>query len=110
MSKPLEPYQLALYAAADYMQEHGWTRGELVSADGKVCLLGALSVALSGSTSFVHPPLPGTYDCRTYNIAYLVLQRLTGHRPDAWNDTRCNSTEEAVKMLRKAATVGGNVE
>lgn len=84
-----------LLKAANHMQRHGWCRKRNEDAEGRVCLIGALS-AVADRYGY-------------YDTAYAdALCRLRHHLKMAistWNDHICKSKARAVRTLRAAAKV-----
>ena len=78
-----------LMDAADYMERHGWCRYQWKNADGAVCFRGALR-EVNASAS-----------------AHEKLATFLGVSPTIigdWHDAFCRSKDEAVGILRAAAT------
>lgn len=90
-----------LEAAADYMEDHGWTRGQF-ERRGRVCLRGAISLVPRGGIS-----VSGAI---TKLERYLHLNYMQDHIPSQgdiivnFNDDRCKSKKQAVRILREAAS------
>lgn len=90
----LEPWQEQLLRAAQYIREHGWTRGRTKNSQtGQVCLAGA--VIYSATTS----DLGGE---NWKNIAPR-LEAILGKHPVNWNDVDAKSGEEVISFLERAA-------
>lgn len=94
-------------AAAEYMEEHGWTRGVYRRLDGRVCLLGALRQ--------VHPPI-SLYCENIFSDPDNVIAEILGPvLPDSCspsqlgervfhlNDHMLNSKDQALTVLTNAA-------
>jgi len=86
--KTEEPWRQHLRAAAAYMREHGWCRGETADDLGRVCLLGALMK---------------TENMVASQVSSLQLRKLIDVSIPCWNDLICKSKEQAVAMLEAAA-------
>lgn len=70
--------------AADALDEHGWTQGEMEAPDGSLCLVGALRAC---------SPHPGDW-----LIARAVYQGLD--HAEEWNDERGRTKAEVTDWLR----------
>lgn len=99
MTKPLEPHQLLLYAAADHMNEHGWCQNLFEHPETHaVCLWGAVRRAAGWDTD--------TPSYCAAGDAWAALQlSLDVPFPEHWNDKVCTSKEQAVAALRQAASL-----
>lgn len=86
---PLEPWQIMLFAAADYMEHVGHCKGELEDDYGRVCLLDALTKVI----------IPGSYLHATRAIGrHIGCEDFV-----AWNDAEERTADEVVAVLRAAA-------
>lgn len=81
-----------LEAAADLIEQRGWTQGALCRGDAR-CILGAqlLLVQLGHSTA------------ETARAAARRLAEALGGRPQDFNDARARTKEQVVGVLRRAA-------
>jgi hypothetical protein len=88
-----------LFAAARYVDEHGWTRGVGVNDLGEVCLYGALEK--------VSPGIGLVYlaSAMTHLANFIRIERLQGQYMALFdfNDYGLESKEEAVKLFMEAA-------
>lgn len=74
-------------AVADYIEEHGWTRGSLCNSEGEVCLVGGIAGVCSGD------PKAG----------YALLQGYRGFSTQqGFNNIQPGSTPKAVVELAEA--------
>lgn len=102
-----------LNAAADYIQENGWCRGELRDGIGRVCAVGSIyAVAYEFDTKLTSGDYYMNSDkaaAREHLAAYLDLvepEDIDGCYADAipdWNDTVARSATEVIQALRAAA-------
>lgn len=83
------------------IREHGWCRRAYVGrVDGKVCVMGAIFHASGASprVALCRPPADGLWAraekrlCSALGVPCI----------ETWNDTVCESEEQAIKALRKA--------
>lgn len=105
-----DPVRDLLLKAARVMEARGWFRGWYVSEGGRVCMIGALRVAVTGDAENEPAWRDPKYDVyrqaesqidRAVNpgLAALDDDRVTVTQ---WSDT-CGGTGAAVAKLRKAA-------
>jgi hypothetical protein len=87
------PWQRHAWAAADYIERHGWCRFALSNAKGEVCVVSAL-VSVYDEMS---PPLM---------TAKKIEEALGGIRLATWNDLIARDKEEVVSTLRRIAMTG----
>lgn len=80
--------------AADALEEHGWTQGEMEAEDGSLCLVGALRHC---------SPRPGDW-----LIAREVYRRLD--HAEGWNDEKGRTEEEIVSWLRAHPVTDADLE
>ncbi len=80
----------ALYAAADYIREHGWTRGTFSDNAGRVCMIGAIdrTTARAGHVA-----------------ACMALANTIGDNIVVFNDYHCESGDDAIAALEIAADI-----
>ncbi len=86
-----------LWKAADYMEEHGWARGQYKSR-GAVCLIGAILMA-------------------NYRISNMEAHDLTARHFSScnesvvyWNDNIAKDKEQVVAKLREMARKASNLD
>lgn len=80
--------------AIEVLEERGWHQGGYEGAKGKVCLIGAINVVLTGDA---------TNDDDLADVP-LALMRATGAlRPSTWNDDPSRTYEDVVLALKRAA-------
>lgn len=91
--RKLDAVGRVLLKAADYMQKHGWCQGTMMNMSGNVCLVGALEVAEPSNLSFIAETRLAAYTRHAY-----------GRGVVSTNDTVLKSKDEAVAVLRNAAT------
>ena len=88
-----------LLAAAKHMREHGWCQREISTADGRVCLMGAVMASVNARRvqgQEWHDLFMAARD-RLYDT--IGSEHGVGH----WNDWVCLSQREAIAMLERAA-------
>lgn len=92
----LEPWQQALLDAANIIRKRGWCQGH-ESYHGRVCLLGALAVAVGNKPSNWHHP-----------THYLARRQLELHCfTIQWNDSPGRKKAEVINALESTAGVSG---
>ena len=64
-----------LHRAAQLLGKRGWTQEELVSADGEVCLLGAVAAAVD---------TPNNYGTLHYRLKQVARHKATTHVFHSW--------------------------
>lgn len=86
-------------AAADAIEAHGHSIGQLRDREGKMCLWGAINFAVYGDA----------LDAFKGTSAMLgPLREFTGGRfPISWNNEPGRTKDEVVSVLRKAAASHG---
>lgn len=91
-----------LFAAARYIDEHGWTRGVGVNDLGEVCLYGALACVTKDTNELRLFTLPTS---AAHLANFIRIERLQGQFTTIFNfnDSVLESKEEAVKLLMEAA-------
>ncbi len=94
-----------LLAAADIIERDGWCRHRLQDPLGRMCLYGAIIRAANERNRCSAFP-------EGFGIKRLEKYLFAGDKHPAlniadWNDQVCNSKEEAVQALRRAAWSGG---
>lgn len=98
--KELDEPSKALLKAAALIEKHGWCQNHYSSADGRLCILGAVKAALGipvGDEEDVNP------------IAEKACERIfdnVGVRAHFWNDRAGRTQDEVVAKLR-AVALGG---
>lgn len=100
---PLEPWRKLLLDAADALETRGHVKGVLCDG-GRVCVRGALNVAVHGNYTFpaVYPP--------SYNEAEQVIADHLGfhniYDVVEWNNAPERTQAEVVGALRACAAQG----
>jgi hypothetical protein len=87
--------------AIDVLEERGWTQGTMEDGEGRVCLVGALRVALSG-----RPRTNKSVGPRVTELTRTAFGLQTGGSWVSaliWNDAPERSYEEVVLCLKRAA-------
>jgi hypothetical protein len=90
-------WQEILLKAADLIESRGWTRYQFENSEGSLCMIGAMRVAVYGSTSLNSP---------AENELIMADNKLAGFlgcHVSAWNDRGAVSKEEVIAKLREAA-------
>lgn len=85
-----------LYAAADCIREHGWTRGRY-QHEGRVCMVGAIA-AVGGVLSEGLVALPA----RARELLEIVCDDCA---PTQFNDEHCKTANDAIAALEIAADI-----
>jgi hypothetical protein len=100
-----------LLKAADLIEQRGWAQGRFEDADGRLCIHGAIHVAVSGlavrndrdrdslSTAAWH-------QFREYLLVEGVERELVRLGFMFWNDSPKRTQKEVVQALREAAIWG----
>ena len=103
----MTPSQIA-FKAADYMAEHGHCKGTLEDAEGRVCLEGAVRMALFGEMrlnlgSWSIFDNPAADELWTY-LYSLIQQDYPGESlgPVTFNDDITKSGEDVILLLKRA--------
>jgi hypothetical protein len=89
-----------LVAAAQYMDEHGWTRGVSVDHLGRVCMGGAIKM-VTDDDELVSLFSSEYYKAWTHLVDYAL--NLGGVSPVVYNDRILKTKEETVKFMMAAA-------
>lgn len=90
--------------AADYMEEHGHTKHQLVDDGGRVCLYGALLAAATGSPDGGVRP-PAVLEGAAF-AALGEVERLPGvGSAVVWNNMAERTQDDVVAALREAAAL-----
>lgn len=86
-----------LAGARDVLAERGWHQGDYVGADGSVCLLGALRVALGDRPTDYH------WDYKEWDAVAAPVRSVIACRAiDHWNDDPSRTYEDVVLALKRA--------
>jgi hypothetical protein len=96
--------QEALFKAVDVLHERGWVQGQLERADGSVCLVGAINVAVTGSAA----PRDAVWDDKELALlgtAAFDAVRSEVNEPNLgrWNDKRARDVDDVIDALKRAA-------
>jgi hypothetical protein len=86
--------------AADYLETHRWAQGNLVKANGAVCLVGSLFKVATGRVYQEYA------DNKSSLLALHARDRILNYLneiPEEWNDDHRRKKSEVVAVLRKAA-------
>lgn len=100
-----------LWAAANYMEEHGHVKGVLRDEQGRVCLLGAINMVVFGKESmhsraaYDDPNI--TVRCKASRAVKDLLRDKLGteyiYGEVYWNNQPERTKDEVVQVLRDAA-------
>lgn len=93
-----------VYRQADKLiGERGWFQGYLCSPDGRLCLLGAICVAIGRPVPNPHWRAAPIDAIRLWDAAYAELVVLLDETPSAWNDAPARTVAEVRAALLRAA-------
>lgn len=95
-----------LAAAADYIDEHGWMRGDFCDKQGRVCVRGALYAVVTGSPdprSLFEPD-------ELVNWATVELDQSVDGLIEVWNDTEGRTARDVTDLLRQLADVAADTD
>lgn len=96
----LTPEHQLLWDAAAYIEKHGWCQDSVSTADGRVCLVGAIKAAAG-------MPIHGhDWSSGPGAVAYAACEIMDNRtsRPAAdWNDRDGRTQDEVVSAMRAAA-------
>jgi hypothetical protein len=105
-----------LRAAASVVRERGLARGALCDKDGRVCLIGAIRVAVTGSPATTQADHDTATAARLFRAETAVDEYLAdlapgpncGGRPGvwtaaSWNDRAAGTAEQAAELLETVA-------
>jgi hypothetical protein len=96
-----EPWRKVLLDAADYIDAHGWCQNDLYSADGAVCLVGAIK-ASSGMP--IDDSRWHDYPNTALSLGKVEKFLRTDRRGAAgWNDTPGRTAAGVTAALRECA-------
>lgn len=87
-----------LNKAADVIEERGHTKYALQDSQGRVCLYGAINLALSGSAT--------SFSVKVSNTQHQFASRLGFQSASSaidWNNRNWRTQEEVINRLREAA-------
>lgn len=82
--------------AADYIEQHGWTRGSM-ECNGRVCIMGALR-----AVAFGDPHKTSGRNFKTYDEVYSELVKELRQSPVRFNDSIAKSGRAVIARLRSA--------
>jgi hypothetical protein len=98
-----------LWDAADEIERRGWCQNDLVTAEGRICLQGAMYAVIGGAFHGVGSSLRVvcslTQQKLFYNANTALMNYLGIASPWMWNDRKGRTKEEVVTALRSAARV-----
>lgn len=101
----MTPSQIA-FKAADYMAEHGHCKGTLQDAEGRVCLEGAVRMAVWGEVRLNQGSWSLFDDSpanKLWTYLYFLIQQ---DHPDSghvtFNDDITTSSEDVILLLKRA--------
>jgi len=86
-----------LNRAAEVMMERGHTKGKFVDDEGRVCLMGALNTARTGSPKII------SRDIAADRILCRVIWGMSNTSIAHWNDRPSTTEAMAIGALYKAA-------
>lgn len=101
-----------LDTAADVLRERGWSVGTIEDDHGRVCVAGAICIAVAGRTSRTHNIAPALFRTRIEPAKLAVEIHLDLPHPhvpgarmniETWNDIRAESAEEVAELLERVA-------
>ncbi len=98
ITKPLEPWQQTLLEAAHELRTRGWCQGVSEDRYGRVCLFGALSLAVGGNPKYI------PHD-QSHQFEPLMNKLTSVGYSIPWNDTKGRTKEEVIAALEKVAGV-----
>lgn len=81
--------------AAKLIEERGWCRGDYEDDDGRLCLIGAIRLASTGSSNRHNHRTEDAY--RAFRWAENISDAVY------WNDARSRSKHQVIKALLKAS-------
>jgi len=89
--------------AADYLETHRWGQGNIVLANGAVCMIGSL---IKVETGKVHSDMG--YDWIRQPLTAKAVERISNYLgddilPEYWNDQDHRKKIEVITVLREAA-------
>ncbi len=97
-----------LQAAKEYLLEHGWCQGSLVTDEGKACAVGAIRATVMGSPLAHEAFHEGLNDrvFRTFGALVAVLPRMRAELPawkiEHWNDAMVKSPHDVIEAFDRA--------
>lgn len=100
---------LILLQAAALIREHGWCRGEFINHAGRLCLHGAINMAVTGHAEMHSVPRIQFALARLYHHlrstgAHEGLHlRYDGYSLTEWNDHHARTAAEVIAALEAAA-------
>lgn len=107
-----------LLAAADVIRKRGWSVGTVEDDHGRVCVAGAICIAVAGRTSRTRNIAPALFRTRIEPAklaveTYLDLPHRDGFGAvrmniEMWNDVRAESAEEVIELLERIAAERGD--
>ena len=102
----LPEWKRILLRAHEIIEERGWCQQALQSADGRVCLEAAISIAACGSAVLEDDCEPSEGAARAFAEMKLRAQFAPGedHRLFVWNDRPGRTQDDVFKLIR--ASVG----
>jgi hypothetical protein len=119
--KMMEPEQIAdvLAETREYIEKHGWVRGNLVLLGGQACIMGGVVVTqdwLDGDRNVKVKALPSVNEVlyAVYQVLFPeveVAEATRGSLAPAssmvvqWNDTQAETEQEVLDVLAKAEKV-----
>lgn len=108
MIEKSDKWRCDLLEAANIIEERGWCKRAFFECDGSVCLEGAImtAVGLAPTLGTGRTNISKRIKNKRYLAAESALWTHLGVRPSRYNDNTLKSKEEAVTVLRKAATKG----
>lgn len=97
----LDEASLLLLKTAGVIEERGWCQNSYGDKQGRLCILGAMRVALKLPLRDFCGAIPPAGD-----EAMDRLSRHIGNRPHKWNDAQGRTQAEVVAKLRAVALSG----
>jgi hypothetical protein len=102
--EPLSPEEgvQALEDAAAVLEKHGWAQGSY-RIGKRCCIMGALGMALTGSSSRLGSNNPRKEKLYLNLISLLAARIEPGTSLSVWNDDDARTAEEVIHHLRDTA-------
>ena len=97
----LTPIGRVMLDAADYIEEHGWCQGRLMSIDGRVCAVGALHQVVGWPCMTPAAVEATTQLCCDATNHFMWVNRIVDI--PKWNDWPGRMPEEVIAAFRRAA-------
>ena len=96
--KELDAAAKLLLKAATLIEEYGWCQKELITLDGRMCLIGAIDTANCHKMTYDSELAMARADAATGIESTTILREAA-----TWNDAIGRKQDEVVALLRRAA-------